>query len=102
YVEHLVPAELHRVFDVIIEEHQRTIREILLITGNSQLLDLNVGLRSTLQVRDFYLLPLQFLQVSLMKRVREMRVAGVEADPQLRRALSLTINGIATGLRNTG
>ncbi|MEY2634901.1 MAG: hypothetical protein RIS75_841, partial [Actinomycetota bacterium] len=73
YVEHLVPAELHRVFDVIIEEHQRTIREILLITGNSQLLDLNVGLRSTLQVRDFYLLPLQFLQVSLMKRVREMR-----------------------------
>ena len=102
YVEHLVPAELHPIFNTIVEEHQRTIREILLVTGSASLLEENEILASTLQVRDFYLLPLQFLQVSLLQRVRALRADGVEVDSDIQRALSLTINGIATGLRNTG
>ncbi|MEN9710049.1 MAG: hypothetical protein RL441_41 [Actinomycetota bacterium] len=102
YVEHLVPTELHPIFNTIVEEHQRTIREILLVTGSASLLEENEILASTLQVRDFYLLPLQFLQVSLLQRVRALRADGVEVDSDIQRALSLTINGIATGLRNTG
>ena len=102
YVEHLVPSELHPLFDTIVDEHQRTIREILLVTGSSSLLASNEILASTLQVRDFYLLPLQFLQVSLLQRVRSLRTDGAEVDANIQRALSLTINGIATGLRNTG
>lgn len=102
YVEHLVPSELQPIFETIVEEHQRTIREILLVTGSSSLLEKNEILASTLQVRDFYLLPLQFLQVSLLQRVRALRAAGDEVDSDIQRALSLTINGIATGLRNTG
>jgi phosphoenolpyruvate carboxylase len=51
-----------------------------------------------LAIRDVYLRPMQLLQVSLLQRVRN----GEEVDGILNRALLLTINGIAAGLRNTG
>jgi phosphoenolpyruvate carboxylase len=60
------------------------------------------SLARTLEIRDKYLLPLHHLQVSFLQRVREVRATGQEPDPALRRALSVTVNGIATGLRNTG
>ncbi len=104
YVEQLVPSELHHVFDDIVEEHATTVREVLALSGHDELLGSNESLRSTLTTRDRYLLPLQLLQVQLLRRVRESRASGdaSSVDPTLRRALLLTVNGIATGLRNTG
>jgi phosphoenolpyruvate carboxylase len=49
-------------------------------------------------VRDAYLYPLNVIQVALLERSRA--APGPDADVQ--RALLLSVNGIATGLRNTG
>jgi len=103
YVEQLVPDELRHVFEVIAEEHATTLGEVLALTGRGRLLGSQPALAATLVTRDRYLLPLQLLQVQLLRRVRATRAAGdAEVDPTLRRALLLTVNGIATGLRNTG
>ncbi|MGA0733173.1 MAG: phosphoenolpyruvate carboxylase [Candidatus Nanopelagicales bacterium] len=102
YVQQLVPENLHHFFETIKAEHSLTIQEILSLTGEKELLENQSVLKNTLAVRDNYLLPLQFLQVSLLRKVRELQNNSEAVDPLLRRTLLLTINGIATGLRNTG
>jgi phosphoenolpyruvate carboxylase len=103
YVSELVPAGLRSIFDRIREEYDRTLAELLAITGESQLLERQPVLRRTLAVRDTYLEPLHHLQVSLLQRFRsEQDELRGEVDPTLQRALLTTVNGIAAGMRNTG
>ena len=99
YVEALVPKELHHFLDVIAAEFKLTCEEILKVTKKDSLLGDQPILARTLQVRDAYLAPLHLLQVNLLERVRDH---NGEVDPTLQRALLLTINGVAAGLRNTG
>jgi phosphoenolpyruvate carboxylase len=102
YVEQLVPPELRHVFETITEEHELTVRQVLRVTGQRELLGGNPVLSRTLRTRDGYLDPMSYLQVALIKRQRDAAAAGLEPDPQLTRALLLTVNGVAAGLRNTG
>jgi phosphoenolpyruvate carboxylase len=99
YVEALVPKELHHFLEVIADEFKLTCEEILKVTNKNSLLGDQSILARTLQVRDAYLAPLHLLQVNLLERVRDHEG---EVDPTLQRALLLTINGVAAGLRNTG
>ncbi len=99
YVETLVPKELHHFLDTITEEFELTVKEVLALTEKKELLGDQPILARTLQVRDAYLAPLHLLQVNLLNRVRK---EADSADQTLVRALLLTINGVAAGLRNTG
>jgi phosphoenolpyruvate carboxylase len=93
---------LHYVFDVVRDEYERTVHEILSVTNSTSLLESQPSLATTLRTRDEYLRPLQLTQIQLLKQVREIRARDEEVDELTQRALLLTINGIATGLRNTG
>ena len=99
YVNALVPKELHHFLETIEAEFNLTVAEILLLTKKDSLLGNQAILARTLQVRDAYLSPIHLLQINLLKRVRE---AQGETNPIVQRALLLTINGVAAGLRNTG
>jgi phosphoenolpyruvate carboxylase len=99
YVESLVDPKLHHFLETIEAEYKLTISEILSLTGKTEILGDQQILARTLQIRDNYLAPLHLLQVSLLKKVRQQ---GGSSDSLISRALLLTINGVATGLRNTG
>ena len=92
-----LPEEHQHHFDTIRAEYARTRDAVLSITGGAQLLDRYPILQRTLRIRDRYIDPISYLQVSLLERVR-----GGETDPDLQRALLLSVNGLAAGLRNTG
>ncbi|MDQ1747091.1 MAG: phosphoenolpyruvate carboxylase, partial [Frankiaceae bacterium] len=98
YVTELVDPALHPVYERIVAEHTKTAEQVRLLVGDSGQLSRFPLLRRTLEVRNSYLGPLHHLQINLLRRQREQE----EPTAELRRALLLTINGIAAGLRNTG
>ena len=95
----LVPDEALRdkIFGEIEAEWQRTVDMLFAITGATTLLEDNPTLARSLANRTPYIDPLNHLQVGLLHRHR----AG-DTDEKVRRAIHLTINGIAAGLRNSG
>ncbi len=95
----LVPdAELRAaVFGRIVAEHGRSVRSVLAVTGHATLLEDNPTLARSIRNRFPYLDPLNHLQVELLRRYR----AG-DASERTQRAIHLTINGLAAGLRNSG
>jgi phosphoenolpyruvate carboxylase len=92
------------VFLRIEKEFQRTLRAVRDISGERQLLARDPALREALDLRTPYLDILSYLQVELLERKQAGK--GVEDDAEdferIERAIHLTINGIAAGLRNTG
>ena len=103
YVSTLVPEELHHLFRTIREEYELTVAEVRKLTGENILLDAQPTLKRSLEIRDQYLDPISYLQVELMRRIRtEAEISGAEIDERLQRAMLITVNGVAAGLRNTG
>ena len=97
YVAQLVDAGDRHILDLIREEHSLTRQEVLRARGRTELLEDSKLLRRTLDVRNIYLDPINYLQVALLARRR-----SGEDSPELDRALLLSVNGIAAGMRNTG
>jgi phosphoenolpyruvate carboxylase len=87
----------HRVFDMIVDEHRRTIAMHKLITGQDDLLADNPALARSVFNRFPYLEPLNHLQVELLRRYR-----SGDDDELVQRGILLTMNGLASALRNSG
>jgi phosphoenolpyruvate carboxylase len=85
------------LFTHIREGWSMTVDGLLAATRQSRLLERNAALDSSIRLRLPYIEPLNLLQVELMKRHR----AG-EQDPRIAEGLQLSINAIATALRNSG
>jgi phosphoenolpyruvate carboxylase len=102
YVRTLVPEPLWPIFAKIQDEYARSVTEVLTVTGDTEVLADQPGLARTLRIRDTYLEPLHHLQVALLAQYRQAADGGAPADEKLERALLVTVNGIAAGLRNTG
>jgi phosphoenolpyruvate carboxylase len=95
------PGKRLRVYSAIEEEYRRTCRQILEITGEHGLLDENPLLKRSLSRRDPYLVPLNHIQLVLLRRYRDDRLSAEEREHWLTPLLR-SINAIAAGLRNTG
>ncbi|MEN9416828.1 MAG: phosphoenolpyruvate carboxylase Ppc [Pseudomonadota bacterium] len=90
-----------RILGLLEAEWLRTEQALSLITGQSRRLQANPALARSIESRFPYLDPLNHLQVELLRRYRQRR----EGDPEVARVrtgIHLSINGLATGLRNTG
>ncbi|OWY65957.1 phosphoenolpyruvate carboxylase [cyanobacterium TDX16] len=113
YVKELSkPQDLERferLFEQILQEFHLTTDLVLSITGHKRLLDGDPVLQQSVQLRSATIVPLGFLQVSLLKRLRQYSnpsTTGIidsrHSKGELLRGALLTINGIAAGMRNTG
>ncbi|QHT45712.1 phosphoenolpyruvate carboxylase [Halobacillus sp. ACCC02827] len=87
-----------RIFKNIVEEYERTKEVLLKISGDQELLDHQPTIKESVRLRNPYVDPLNFLQVDLIKKLRD--VDG--DDEETLTEVLLTISGIAAGLRNTG
>lgn len=98
-----------RLYEQIADEFNLTRDIVLLIAGHKRLLDGDPDLQRSVQLRNGTIVPLGFLQVSLLKRLRQHSQQPASAvihsrysKGELLRGALLTINGIAAGMRNTG
>lgn len=89
--------EVQAIFYTILDEWQLTKDVILAIEGYDELLAENSYLKDSLNYRMPYFNILNYIQLELIKRQRR---GELSADEE--RLIHTTINGIATGLRNSG
>lgn len=90
-----------RVFGQITASYNLTSTWILQVTGQREILDNDPTLQRSVRQRNPYVDPLNFIQVTLLRRLRQVPEDSPEAE-ELIQAIFLTINGIASGLKNTG
>ena len=97
-----------RVFGLIKDEFDLACRAICAITGQTALLDNEPVLQRSIQLRNPYVDPLNYIQVEMIRRLRRKTAeatddAGNQDDMEMLHAvIDLTINGVSSGLRNTG
>ncbi|HLZ98578.1 MAG TPA: phosphoenolpyruvate carboxylase [Steroidobacteraceae bacterium] len=85
------------IFGRIRDAWRITHEKLLTVTGQSRLLENHPALEVSIRLRLPYIEPLNLLQVELLKRHR-----SGESDPRVREGIQLSINAIATALRNSG
>lgn len=97
YAQLAEDEDVRDVFNAILDEWQLTKNVILAIEQHEDLLETNPSLRASLDYRLPYFNVLNYIQIELIKRLRHD-----ELDEDYEKLIHTTINGIATGLRNSG
>lgn len=97
YAQLCEDKEVQEIYYTILDEWQLTKNVILAIEDYDDLLEENPYLRDSLDYRMRYFNILNYIQLELIKRQRRG-----ELSPDEERLIHVTINGIATGLRNSG
>ncbi|MEY4488942.1 MAG: hypothetical protein RIQ79_1450, partial [Verrucomicrobiota bacterium] len=90
-----------KILTILEAEFARTEAAILSVTGQRQLLGRETVLRKSIELRNPYIDPLNYLQVEMLRRLRSGSLEKAEEDAT-RSVVELTINGISGGLKNTG
>jgi phosphoenolpyruvate carboxylase len=98
YAELVADVRLREeIFGRIQTEWDRSVRWLIALTGRTEFLQDNPTLARSIRNRTPYIDPLNHLQVELLRRYR-----SGDATDAVKRAIQLTINGVAAGLRNSG
>ncbi|MDQ2692942.1 MAG: phosphoenolpyruvate carboxylase [Chloroflexota bacterium] len=103
YVDLVPDKELaQEMFEIIQSEYDRTRKAVLTISGHTDLLEEEPVTQNAVQLRNPYVDPLNYIQVEMLRRIRALPDQESEEAQAIREVISVTINGIAAGLRNTG
>ena len=95
------PRVRRRVLGILSTEFERTERAILAVTGQKRLLGREPVLLRSVELRNPYIDPLNYIQVDMIRRLRSGSLSPRQTD-EVRAVVELTINGISGGLKNTG
>ncbi len=90
------------MFRTIRDEYDRTRDVVLSISGHTDLLEGEPVTQNAVQLRNPYVDPLNYIQVEMLRRIRALPNPESEEAQAIREVITITINGIAAGLRNTG
>ena len=90
------------IFDRVRAEYDRTVEAVLRATNHANLMDSDPIIQRSIQLRNPYVDPLNYIQVDMLRRLRALPDQESAEAEALREVIVMTINGIASGLRNTG
>ena len=91
----------NQIFNLINNEYDLSCSAVLKITGEKNLLDADKSLQRSILLRNPYIDPISFIQVKFVKQFRKKNISKNQRE-NLLMLLRSTVNGIASGVRNTG
>ena len=97
-----VPSIRESIFGEIKREYELALKRILEVTGQTHLLENNVLLRHSIEVRNPYIDPMNYIQVRLLREKRSNIRRSQEDEDAILTGVKLSIVGIASGMKNTG
>ncbi len=95
------PAIRELIYKTMQAEHERARLHICRIMGQDELLEHTPVMQLSIERRNPYIDPLNYIQVTLLRRLRQER-PGTDAHEALLNAVLATVNGIAAGMKTTG
>jgi phosphoenolpyruvate carboxylase len=90
-----------RLWRSIFDEYERSIRQLVKVTGRSELLAAEPLVGRSIRLRRPYIDPLSHIQVRFLARLRSLPADDPDRE-RFRRLVQLTVNGVSAGLQNTG